>query len=151
MTTAFSVFGPDNPVSKLLDRFVLLLPRVVVAAAIIVITGLVPRFAQNTLIRLSHSAEGVPGVSVPSVAAIVGIGIVAIGGGGIAAMRPRWDGWLSNWDQANATTRTVDPESAVPTSVPALPPMASTFAPPPGVTAPSGSTARTAIADSPRR
>ena len=187
VTTAFSVFGPDNPVSKLLDRFVLLLPRVVVAAAIIVITGLVARFAQNTLIRLSDSAEGVPGVSVPSVtikaapiaiwvvgtfaaidqlgiaantvrtvftalvAMIVGIGIVAIGGGGIAAMRPRWDGWLSKWDQANATTRTVDPESAVPMSVPAPPPMASTFAPPPGLRAPSDSTPRTAILDSPQR
>ena len=148
VTTAFSVFGPQNPVSKLLDRFVLLLPRVIVAAAIVVITGLVARFAQNTLVRLSRSAEGVPGVQVPAVtikaapiaiwivgtfaaidqlgvaantvrtlftaavAMIVGIGIVAIGGSGIAAMRPRWDGWLGKWDQANASTRTSSPAAS---------------------------------------
>lgn len=138
ITTAFAVFGPNNPISKLLDRFVLILPRVVVAAAIIVITGLVARFAQGTLSRLGRTAEGVEGVQVPAVAIkaapiaiwvvggfaaidqlgvapttvrtiftaamamIVGIGIVAIGGSGIGAMRPRWDTWLNKWDAAKA-------------------------------------------------
>jgi Conserved TM helix len=140
ITTAFSVFGSNNPVSKLLDRFVLILPRVVVAAAIIVITGLVARFAQSTLYRISKSAEGVEGVKVPdvaikaapiaiwvvggfaaidqlgvapstvktlftaSVAAIVGIAVVAVGGSGIGAMRPRWDQWLNKWDAAKSVT-----------------------------------------------
>jgi Conserved TM helix len=152
ITTAFAVFGPDNPVSKLLDRFVLILPRIVVAAAIIVITGLVARFAQGTLYRISKSAEGVEGVKVPdvaikaapiaiwvlggfaaidqlgvapstvrtlftaAVAMIVGIGIVAIGGSGISAMRPRWDTWLNRWDAAKAVT-----PSDVKTLAPPLP------------------------------
>jgi Conserved TM helix len=150
ITTAFAVFGPNNPISKLLDRFVLILPRVVVAAAIIVITGLVARFAQGMLTRLGQTAEGVDGVQVPAVAIkaapiaiwfvggfaavdqlgiapgtvrtlftaalamIVGIGIVAIGGSGISAMRPRWDSALGKWDAA----KTVETKSGAPLSPP---------------------------------
>lgn len=68
LTTAFAVFGPNNPLSRLIDRFVLILPRIVVAAAIIVITGLVARFARSTILRLRASAEGIEGVQVPDVA-----------------------------------------------------------------------------------
>jgi len=68
LTTAFAVFGPNNPLSRLIDRFVLILPRIIVAAAIIVITGLVARFARSTLVRLRMSAEGIEGVQVPDIA-----------------------------------------------------------------------------------
>jgi Conserved TM helix len=153
ITTAFAVFGPDNPISKLLDRFVLMLPRVVVAAAIIVITGLVARFAQGMLSRLGQTAEGVEGVQVPAVAIkaapiaiwfvggfaavdqlgvapgtvrtlftaalamIVGIGIVAIGGSGISAMRPRWDSALGKWDAAKSVVPQGDRTLAPPQPV----------------------------------
>lgn len=68
LTTAFAVFGENNPLSRLIDRFVLLLPRVIVAAAIIVVTGLVARFARSTMVRLRGTAEGIEGVQVPDVA-----------------------------------------------------------------------------------
>lgn len=136
LTTAFAVFGPNNPVSRLIDRFVTLLPRILVAAVIIVITGLVARTVQGLLHRLGGSASAIEGVKVPPVAlkaapiaiwvigtfaavdelgvapttvrslfqgalaAVVGISIVAVGGGGIAPMRQRWERWLKAWDTA---------------------------------------------------
>ncbi len=142
LTTALSVFGTNNPVSQLINRFVLLLPRLVVAAVIIVITGMVARFAANALTRLGDGAEGLgSGVDLPEqapraaslavwtvgtfaaidqigiapnvtrtvlqalLAAGVGIAIVAVGGGGIAPMRSKWDGWLN---RKPGSTRTVD-------------------------------------------
>jgi hypothetical protein len=143
LTTAFGVFGPNNPLSRLIDRFVLILPRLIVAAAIIVITGLVAQFARNTLLRLRGAAEGVQGVKVPDVAvkaapvaiwvigafaavdqlgiaenitrtlftatlaALVGIAIVAIGGSGIVPMRARWDAGLAKWDAAKNAPATI--------------------------------------------
>jgi hypothetical protein len=58
LTTALSVFGTNNPVSQLINRFVVLLPRLVIAAVIIVITGMVARFVAKTLTRLGDGAEG---------------------------------------------------------------------------------------------
>ena len=135
LTTALSVFGSGNPVSQLINRFVAILPRVIVAAAIVVITALVAKFVSDLLRRLASGAEGINGVRVPRAlinaasAAIwviggfaavdeigvaptivrtlfqavlltaVGVTIVAVGGGGIAPMRARWDAWLGRWDQ----------------------------------------------------
>lgn len=67
LTTAFGIFGPNNPLSRLIDRFVLILPRIIVAAAIVVVTGLVAQFTRNLLMRLRGAAEGVDGVKVPDV------------------------------------------------------------------------------------
>ncbi len=146
LTTALSVFGTDNPISQLINRFVLLLPRLVVAAVILVITGMVARFAANALSRLGDGAEGLSSAAnlpeqapriasagvwvvgifaaidqigiAPTVmktvlqavlAAAVGIAIVAIGGGGIAPMRSKWEGWLNRTPTATGpSTRTVD-------------------------------------------
>lgn len=146
VTTALSVFGAGNPVSQLINRFVALLPRVIVAAAIIVITALVARLVKDMLGRIASGAEGINGVSVPrslisaattaiwvvgGFAAVdeigiapnivrtlfqavlltaVGVTIVAVGGGGIAPMRARWDGWLSRWDQTKHDAAATLPE-----------------------------------------
>lgn len=154
LTTAFAVFGQNNPLSRLIDRFVLILPRIIVAAAIIVITGLAARFVRSTMVRLRASAEGIEGVQVPDVAikaapiaiwvigtfaaidqlgvaentvrtlftatlaALVGIAIVAVGGAGIQPMRARWDLWLNRWDAAKAPVgnRITTPPTGTPVS-----------------------------------
>ena len=43
LTVAFSVFGPTNPVSVLLNRLIAYLPKVFVAIAIVVVAGLLAR------------------------------------------------------------------------------------------------------------
>ncbi len=132
LTTALSVFGANNPISQLINQFVTLLPRLVVAAVIVVITGMVARFVATTISRLGAGAQGISGNAglpeqTPRIAsaavwvigifaavdqvgvaptvtrsilqallvAIVGIAVVAVGGGGIAPMRAKWEGWLS--------------------------------------------------------
>ena len=40
------------------------------------------------------------------VLAAAGIAIVAVGGGGITAMRPRWETWLARWDAEAGALRT---------------------------------------------
>ena len=146
LTTALAVFGSGNPVSQLINRFVAILPRVIVAAAIIVITALVARFVSDLLRRLASGAEGINGVSVPrsivsaasagiwvigGFAAVdevgiaptivhtlfqallltaVGVTIVAVGGGGIAPMRARWDAWLGRWDESKKAANAPVPQ-----------------------------------------
>jgi hypothetical protein len=127
ITTAFAVFGAGNPVSTLIDDLVAYLPKVFVAAVIVVITGLIARWAGETLKRLMAVSEGATSVDMPdflpklavvaiwvvgsfaaldqleiapaivqgvfyaALAAIVGVVIVAVGGGGIASMRSQWE------------------------------------------------------------
>ncbi|MDQ3715163.1 MAG: hypothetical protein M3381_03855 [Actinomycetota bacterium] len=123
LSTAFGVFG-DNPISSYLAAVVGYLPKVFIAILIIVIAAAVAAgvkgLIQNTMGGLSYGtvlanaasililalgiiaalnqlqiAENVVNaVLYASLAAIVGIVIVAVGGGGITPMRSRWENAL---------------------------------------------------------
>lgn len=128
LTTAFGVFGPTNPVSQFLAAIVAYLPLVFVAILIILISAAVAGAAkgliQNSLGNLSYGkilanvvsglilavgviaalnqlgiAENiVNGIFYAFLVAVVGIAIVAIGGGGIAPMKSRWERVLATYD-----------------------------------------------------
>jgi len=124
LSTAFGVFG-NNPISTYLKAVVGYLPKVFVAILIIVIAAAVAAgvkgLIQNTMGGLSYGtvlanaasililalgiiaalnqlqiAENVVNaVLYASLATIVGIAIVAVGGGGITPMRSRWENALT--------------------------------------------------------
>jgi Conserved TM helix len=125
---AFGVFGP-NPISDLLHGLIAFLPRLFVAVLIIVIAGAVAAavktLVENTLGGLSYGrilalvasvAIWVVGIAAalnqieiaPAIvnglfyallALVVGIGIVAIGGGGIQPMQERWQRAMTRMDE----------------------------------------------------
>ena len=128
---AFGVFG-DNPVSDLLEGVVAYLPKVIAAILIVVITAAIAAAAREllkaTLGSMSYAevlanAAGIAIVTVgifaaldqleiaPAIvtglfyavlAVVAGSAIIAIGGGGIAPMRQRWEKALSRYDQEKA-------------------------------------------------
>ncbi len=80
VTTAFAAFGPDNPVSKLLDRFVAYVPNIFVAGAILAITAAVARFAASAVRRTMAVTEGA-GTDVPNfVPTLATVAIWVVGG-----------------------------------------------------------------------
>jgi cation transport ATPase len=125
---AFGIFGP-NPISNLLQGIIEFLPNLFVAILIVVITAAVAVAAKTlvesllgglsygrTLALLAAGAiwvigiaaalnqveiapEIVNGIFYALLALIVGIGIVAVGGGGIQPMRERWQRALTRMDQ----------------------------------------------------
>jgi hypothetical protein len=125
---AFGVFGP-NPISDLIEGIIAFLPNLFVAILIIVITAAVAAGVGNivgstlsglsygrTLATLAAAAIWVVGITAaltqinvaePIVtgifyallALVVGVGIVAIGGGGIVPMRERWNRALNRMDE----------------------------------------------------
>ncbi|HEX5936764.1 MAG TPA: hypothetical protein VFZ75_03575 [Actinomycetota bacterium] len=124
---AFGVFGP-NPISDLLEGIIAFLPKLFVAIVIVVITAAIATGAKTlvesllgglsygrTLAMIASAAiwvigiaaalnqieiapEIVNGLFYAMLALIVGVGIVAIGGGGIQPMRERWQRTLSRMD-----------------------------------------------------
>lgn len=125
--TAFGIFG-KNPVSDLLDDLVAFVPKAVVAIIIIVITAAVAKLVrrlvsdalsgqtyQKTVATAGFVAVWVIGgfaaldqlqiaptvvdrVLTALLAVIVGVAIVAIGGGGIQPMRKVWDARLADME-----------------------------------------------------
>jgi hypothetical protein len=125
---AFGVFGP-NPISNLLQGLIAFLPKLLVALLIIVITAAiataVKSIVENTLGGLSYgrilalvasvaiwvvgiaaalnqieiAPEIVNGLFYALLALVVGVAIVAVGGGGIQPMRERWQRALTKMDQ----------------------------------------------------
>jgi cation transport ATPase len=125
---AFSVFGP-NAISNLLQGIIAFLPKLFVAVIIVVITAAVATAAKTliesllgglsygrTLALVASAAiwfigvaaalnqveiapEIVNGVFYAVLALVVGVGIVAIGGGGIQPMRERWQRALTKVDE----------------------------------------------------
>lgn len=125
---AFGIFGP-NPISDLLEGIIAFLPKVFVAILIVVITAAVATATKTlvgsllggltygrTLAMIASAAiwfvgvaaalnqievapEIVNGLFYAVLALVVGVGIVAIGGGGIQPMRERWQRALSKLDQ----------------------------------------------------
>jgi len=124
LSTAFGVFG-QNPISDYLSAIIGYLPKVFVAILILVIAAAIAAavklVVQNSLGSLSYArtlataastvvlALGViaalnqleiaqnvvNAVLYASLAAVVGIAVVAVGGGGIAPMRQRWESTLA--------------------------------------------------------
>jgi len=124
LSTAFGVFG-QNPISDYLSAIIGYLPKVFVAILILVIASAVAAgvklLVQNTLGGLSYgrvlanvastvilalgviaaldqlqiAQNVVNAVLYATLAAVVGIAVVAIGGGGIAPMRQRWESTLA--------------------------------------------------------
>lgn len=129
LSAAFGVFGAGNPVSRFLAVIISYLPLVLVAILIVVIASAVAAAAkgliQNSLGGLSYArvlanlasglilgfgviaalnqlgiAENVVNAVMYAVlAALVGIAVVAVGGGGITPMRRRWEQALARYDQ----------------------------------------------------
>ncbi|HSJ43754.1 MAG TPA: hypothetical protein VK923_03625, partial [Euzebyales bacterium] len=124
---AFSVFGP-NPVSDLLQRLIAFIPRVVVALVLIIVASVVARAVRDliaaligglaygralalaaqllivgvgvfaALDQLAIAPTIVTGLFYALLATIVGVTVVAVGGGGIAPMRQRWERGLARAD-----------------------------------------------------
>lgn len=146
LSTAFGVFGP-NPISTYLTAVIGYLPKVFVAILILVIASAVAAgvklLVQNAFGGLSYGRLLANAVSVviialgviaaldqlqiarnvvnavlyASLAAVVGVIIVAVGGGGIAPMRQRWENTLARVEaeapRAAAEARGTDPVEAV--------------------------------------
>jgi hypothetical protein len=117
---AFGVFGP-NPISALLTGIIAFLPKLFVALIIVVITAAIASAARDiiqsalggmnygrivamaamvmiwfvglsaALNQIEIAPEIVNGLFYAVLALIVGVAIVAIGGGGIQPMRQRWE------------------------------------------------------------
>jgi hypothetical protein len=125
---AFGLFGP-NPISELLEGIIAFLPNLFVAVVIVVITAAVATGAMSViesvlgglsygrvlallgaaaiwvigiaaaLNQVNVAPEIVNGLFYAMLALVVGVGIVAIGGGGIQPMRERWQRALMRLDQ----------------------------------------------------
>jgi hypothetical protein len=128
LTMAFGVFG-DNPISDMLEGVIAYLPKVLAAILIIVIASAIGAAAREmldaTLGSLSYGkavANGVgaailvvgvfmalnqlqiapaivSGLFYALLAIIVGVTVIAVGGGGIAPMRSRWENALTKYDE----------------------------------------------------
>ena len=124
---AFGLFGP-NPISDLLAGIIAFLPNLFVAVVIVVITAAVATAAKSliesvlgglsygrilsvvgaaaiwvigiaaALNQVNIAPEIVNGLFYAMLALVVGVGIVAIGGGGIQPMRERWQRALTRID-----------------------------------------------------
>jgi cation transport ATPase len=125
---AFGIFGP-NPISDLLEGIVAFLPRLFVAIVIVVVTAAVASAVRTlvrstlgglpygeilaavamaliwfvgisaALNQIQVAPEIVNGLFYGVLALIVGIAIVAVGGGGIQPMRERWQRALNRLEQ----------------------------------------------------
>ena len=121
---AFGVFGP-NPISDIIRSIIAFLPKIFVAIVIIVVAAAIAAGVRDivrsttgtlpygeTLATIAYAAilmigifaalnqveiapEIVNGLFYAILAIIAGIAIIAIGGGGIAPMRAKWEQWLA--------------------------------------------------------
>ncbi len=128
LSMAFGVFG-SNPVSGYLDAAVAYLPKVFVAILIVIIASAIAAAVKtlltDTLGALSYgkflagaasaailvvgivaaldqlqiARNVVDAVLYAGLAALVGVVVVAVGGGGIEPMRGRWQNVLTKYDQ----------------------------------------------------
>lgn len=144
LSTAFGVFG-SNPISDYLRAVIAYLPLVFVAIVIVVIAAAIAAGARRliegslgglsygkTVAKLAagfilaigviaaldqlHIAQNVVNaILYAALAAIVGIAIVAIGGGGIRTMSQRWEAVAARYDEEKpriaAAARTTPPLS----------------------------------------
>jgi hypothetical protein len=125
---AFGVFG-DNPVSDMLNEVIAYLPKVIAAFLIIIIVAAIAAAVRemidaalgglsygtalaNTagiaitvvgvfaaLDQLEVAPAIVTGLFYALLAIVVGVTVIAVGGGGIAPMRARWESALAKYDE----------------------------------------------------
>lgn len=125
---AFGVFG-QNPISDLLEGVIAYLPKVIAAILIIVIASAIGAAARElidaSMGQLSYGKALANGVGVAIVvvgifaalnqlqiapaivtglfyavlAIVVGVTVIAVGGGGITPMRSRWENALAKYDE----------------------------------------------------
>lgn len=121
LVMAFGVFGGTNPVSRLLAGIVAFIPKLVVAIVIVLVAAAVAGWIKDivanalgglpygsmlgaiasaailvtgvfmALSQLLIAPAIVTGLFYAVLAALVGVTVVAVGGGGIAPMRARWE------------------------------------------------------------
>lgn len=131
---AFGVWGP-NPISDLLQGVIAYLPKVIAAILIVVITAAIAAAARELIAvalgglsygkLLGNVASGaiitvgvfmalnqlqiapaiVNGLFYALLAIVAGSAIIAIGGGGIAPMRQRWESTLRRYDEEKVQVR----------------------------------------------
>ncbi|WCO68221.1 hypothetical protein PO878_05710 [Iamia majanohamensis] len=131
---AFGVFG-SNPVSDLIEGVIAYLPKVIAAILIIVVAAAIAAAAKEVieaslggleygrtlaliasvailtvgafaaLDQLQIAEDIVNVLFMGLVAALAGIAIVAVGGGGIAPMRARWESALERYDEEKPRVR----------------------------------------------
>lgn len=131
---AFGVFGP-NPVSELIDDVITYLPKVIAAILIIVVASAIAAAVKElidaalgglsygkalaigassailvvgvfaALDQLQIAPRIVAGLFYAMLAIVAGSAIIAIGGGGIAPMRRRWDAMLERYDSEKQNIR----------------------------------------------
>ena len=134
LSTAFGVFGP-NPISGYLQAVISYLPKVFVAIVIIVIASAVAAGAKTliegslgglsygkilangasililafgviaALDQLQIAQNVVNGILYAALAAVVGVVVVAVGGGGIKPMQARWESTLATYDAEKQNVR----------------------------------------------
>jgi hypothetical protein len=134
LSAAFAVFG-NNPISGYLHAIVAYLPLVFIAIVIVIVAAAigaaVKSLIENTFSGLSYArllgnlaagfilalgiiaaldqlhiaARIVDAVLYAALLAIVGVVIVAVGGGGIRAMSARWDNVLARYDDEKPRMR----------------------------------------------
>jgi len=128
LTMAFGVFG-ENPISDMLEGVIAYLPKVIAAILIIVIASAIGAAAREmidaSLGGLSYGKALANGVGVailvvgifaalnqlqiaPAIvtglfyavlAIVVGVTVIAVGGGGVGPMRTRWENALAKYDE----------------------------------------------------
>ena len=134
LSTAFGVFGP-NPISGYLQAVIGYLPKVFVAIIIVVIASAVAAGAKTliegslgglsygkvlanaasililafgviaALDQLQIAQNVVNGILYAALAAVVGVVVVAVGGGGIKPMQARWESSLQAYDIEKSNVR----------------------------------------------
>ncbi|MGH9271698.1 MAG: mechanosensitive ion channel family protein [Ilumatobacteraceae bacterium] len=128
LTMAFGVFG-DNPISEMLAGVIAYLPKVLAAILIVVIASAIGAAAREmidasvgqlsygttlangvgaailvigvfaALNQLEIAPEIVTGLFYALLAIVVGVTVIAVGGGGVGPMRSRWDNALAKYDE----------------------------------------------------
>lgn len=128
LVLAFGVFGGDNPVSRMLAGIMAFLPKLLVAILIVLIAAAIASWVKDivstalgglsygallgtiasgailvtgvfmALSQLLIAPAIVTGLFYAVLAALVGVTVVAVGGGGIQPMRARWESALNTVD-----------------------------------------------------
>ncbi|MUL39844.1 hypothetical protein FZ103_01390 [Streptomonospora sp. PA3] len=132
---AFSVFGPNNPITQLLNAVVSWIPLAIIALVIIVVAGMIAKAARDIISsalsgvgygRLLGNIAGIfimglgviaalnqmnvattvtTPVLIAVLATIGGIIVVGVGGGLIKPMQARWDNWLDTAERETGRMR----------------------------------------------
>ncbi len=132
---AFSVFGPNNPITQLIDGIVAWIPHAIVALVIVVVAGVIAKSARDlvagalgglsygrflanltgifvmalgviaALNQIGVATTVTQPVLIAALATVGGILVVGIGGGMVRPMQQRWANWLDMAERDTAALR----------------------------------------------